>query len=458
MKLSELWEWYGTVDRGTYAFWGFLLFAIKHNLDRFVAAAFFQHPLFLYSYLISSPSGTLLTIQPRDLPLYATLVVLALPFIWIGTVLTIRRLRSIGLSPWLVFLFFVPALNLLFFLLLCLIPPSADVAVVAKPGRLRLLDRLIPDDKFGSAALALALNVVSALLFTLFSVDVMRNYGWGLFVGMPFCLGFTSVLIYSYHRPRSLGSCLIVSLCSVGLVGAALTAFAFEGIICVLMAAPLAVVLAMLGAWIAYLLQSRPASKQGIAPMFFTLIFAVPLITGMESTDPRPSQFEVKTAIEIDAAPEEVWKHVIAFSELPEPKEWIFRIGIAYPVRARIDGAGIGAVRHCEFSTGEFTEPIEVWKTNELLKFSVTSNPQPMQEWTPYSRIRPPHLDGFLVSNGGQFKLTRLPGNRTYLEGTTWYRHHMWPETYWKLWADFIIHKIHMRVLNHVAFQSRTGK
>ena len=454
MKLSELWEWEGTVDRGTYAFWGCLLFAVKHNLDRFVAAAFFGHTLFLNYYLIPARKGTVLSILPQDVPLYATLVVLAIAFIWIGTVLTIRRLRSIGLSPWLVLLFFVPALNLLFFLLLCLLPPSSEVVVTAKPGRLGLLDRLIPDDKFGSAALALALNVVSALLFTLFSVDVMRNYGWGLFVGMPFCLGFTSVLIYTYHRSRSLGSCLIVSLCSIALVGAALTAFAFEGLVCIVMAAPLAAALAMLGALVAYLLQSRPASKQGVAPMFFALIAAVPLITGMESADPHPSQFEVKTAIEIDAAPQQVWNHVIAFSELPEPDEWIFRIGIAYPVRARIDGAGVGAVRHCEFSTGEFTEPIEVWKPGELFKFSVTSNPQPMQEWTPYARIRPPHLDGFLVSNGGQFKLTRLSGNRTYLEGTTWYQHHMWPESYWKLWADFIIHRIHIRVLNHVAHES----
>ncbi len=455
MKVSELWTWGGKVDRGTYAFWGCLLFAVKYNLDRSVAFVFFKHSWSITSYLIPAPSGTVLSIRPEDIALFATLVVLALPFIWVGTMLTIRRLRSIGLSPWLVFLFFVPVLNLLFFLLLCLIPPSDGVAVVSKPGRLRLLDRLIPDDKFGSAALALALNVISALLFTLFSVDVMRNYGWGLFIGMPFCLGFTSVLIYTYHKPRSIRSCLIVSLCSIVLVGAALIAFAFEGMICVLMAAPLAAVLAMLGAWIAYLLQSRPASKHGVAPMFFAMIATIPFITGMESVDPRPSQFEVKTAIEIDAAPEVVWAHVIAFSELPEPQDWIFRIGIAYPVRARIDGAGgAGAVRHCEFSTGEFTEPIEVWKPNELLKFSVTSNPQPMQEWTPYSRIRPPHLDGFLVSNGGQFKLTRLPGNRTLLEGTTWYRHHMWPETYWKLWADFIIHKIHMRVLNHVAHES----
>ena len=56
----------------------------------------------------------------------------------------------------------------------------------------------------------------------------------------------------------------------------------------------------------------------------------------------------------------------------------------------------------------------------------------------------------FLVSSAGQFRLTALPGGRTRLEGTTLYRYHMWPAAYWQLWSDFIIGRIHLRVLNHV--------
>ena len=35
--------------------------------------------------------------------------------------------------------------------------------------------------------------------------------------------------------------------------------------------------------------------------------------------------------LRIDAPPETVWRHVVAFSELPAPEDWLFRIGIAYP-------------------------------------------------------------------------------------------------------------------------------
>jgi hypothetical protein len=141
---------------------------------------------------------------------------------------------------------------------------------------------------------------------------------------------------------------------------------------------------------------------------------------------------------------------VVAFSEIPPPREWLFRAGIAYPIRAEIVGIGVGAERHCVFSTGAFVEPIEVWDEPHRLKFSVTANPPPMEEWTPYPHIDPPHLHGFLVSNGGQFLLTPLPNGRTRLEGTTWYRHGLWPSEYWRVWSDAIIHQIHMRVLTHI--------
>jgi len=149
-----------------------------------------------------------------------------------------------------------------------------------------------------------------------------------------------------------------------------------------------------------------------------------------------------------------VWPNVIAFAQLPPPQELLFRAGIAYPIRAEIQGSGRGAVRHCVFSTGPFVEPIEVRDAPRLLKFSVEQNPAPLEEWTPYERVTPPHLRGFLVSNGGQFLLTPLPGGRTRLEGTTWYHHSMWPAAYWRLWSDHIIHQIHLRVLRYIAARS----
>jgi hypothetical protein len=120
-------------------------------------------------------------------------------------------------------------------------------------------------------------------------------------------------------------------------------------------------------------------------------------------------------------------------------------------------GTGVGAERHCVFSTGAFVEPIEVWDDPHRLKFSVETNPAPMEEWTPYSHTVTAHLHGFLVSNGGQFLLTALPNRGTQLEETTWYRHTLWPAAYWRLWSDTLIHQIHMRVLRHIRKEVERG-
>jgi len=146
-----------------------------------------------------------------------------------------------------------------------------------------------------------------------------------------------------------------------------------------------------------------------------------------------------------------VWRHVVSFSEITESPEWYFRAGLAYPLRAEIRGAGPGAVRYCVFSTGAFVEPIEVWDEPRLLRFRVDENPAPMRELSPWGELDAPHLHGFMVSKAGQFRLTTLPGGRTRLEGTTWYQHGLAPAPYWRLWSDAIIHRIHLRVLRHIA-------
>jgi hypothetical protein len=188
------------------------------------------------------------------------------------------------------------------------------------------------------------------------------------------------------------------------------------------------------------------------------MMLFLPAFLGAEKVAaPDAPVYVVTSAVDIDAPPERVWSNVIGFGQIPPPSDWIFRTGIAYPIRAEISGRGPGATRLCVFSTGPFVEPISVWDEPRLLKFSVSSNPPPMKEWSPYRDLHPPHLENFLVSEGGQFRLIELPGGRTRLEGTTWYRHHMWPAAYWRLWSDAIIHRIHLRVLNHVKALSEQG-
>ncbi len=151
-----------------------------------------------------------------------------------------------------------------------------------------------------------------------------------------------------------------------------------------------------------------------------------------------------------------MWGHVIGYADMPEPADWVFRSGIGYPRRVRLEGAGVGAVRYCDFSTGSFVEPITVWEPGSRLEFDVVESAPPMQEWSPYGDIHPAHLHGYFVSKRGRFVLTALRNGGTLVEGTSWYQHGLAPGPYWRWWSDAIVHRIHRRVLAHIKHLSES--
>jgi len=454
------WRFDGTTSPGRYFTIGCGLSPIKLALDHLVATRAFGRPWSPLSYAITGEIGGLFSLDRDDQVFFATMLALALPFLAVGLVLTVRRLHDAGWPPWLAACFFAPMpINLVFFLVLSLTPTrsvaahgtSGDVVdgpatAVAKPidARHRL------SWKRAIAAILIPLPFAGAVAYL--GTHALGDYGWSLFVGLPFVLPMLSVVIYGHGRDVTRGECLAVGWLWLLVAAVAMVATAFEGLICILMAAPLAAPVAMLGALVGYLVVRTGSHRAGgLGRIALVLVALMPTMVGAEHlATPGPERFTCETSVAIDAPPEAVWRHVVRFPDLDPPTDWLSRLGVAYPIRARIDGTGPGAVRHCEFSTGPFVEPIEVWDEPRLLRFAVTSNPAPMKEWNPLFEIHPPHLDGFLVSERGQFLLDPLPGGRTLLRGSTRYRHGLWPASYWRLWSDPIIHRIHDRVLRHI--------
>lgn len=445
----DFWSWQGRVGRARYLATGVILLAIKHNIDRVVAATY-GYPWTVFNYWVfKTPSG-IEGITRNEANFYAELLIIALPFIWIGTVFTLRRLRDTGLPLWLVVLFFLPFLNLFLFLMLVILPSNQSASAQTDPFPAKFSD-LIPKSEFGSALLGIVVTTGLSIVIATLGASILGNYGWGLFVGIPFFLGLSSVLIYGFHEPRSFGRCLGVAVLSVALVGIALFAIAVEGVICLAMALPLAGILALFGGMMGWALQQR---RQYTAHSFHIASLSILLMPGFilleRYSAEAPALYAVRTEVTINAKPELVWSHVVSFAELPPPTEKMFKTGIAYPIRAEINGQGPGAVRHCLFSTGAFVEPITVWDEPRLLQFEVTSQPAAMEEMSLYSDLRPPHLEHYLISKKGQFQLTALADGTTRLEGTTWYQNRFWPAFYWHYWSDYIIHRIHYRVLAHI--------
>ena len=455
--MLKRWGIQGVTSPGRYFATGVLLATVKLALDHLLAAQVFGRPWSLADYAFPGQIGGILSLDRDDQVFYLSMLALSLPFLIIGLVLTVRRLRDVGWPLWIAAMFFAPApLNIVFFLVLAMTPghrrggatvPDDLGDVPSDP-----MNKPQPTSSPGRALTAILLPMPFAAATLYVATHVLREYGWSVFVGVPFVLPMISVILYGYHEPKP----RTVPRLGHGLDPGgdpALARDGLRGMICLIMALPLLVPVVMLGVMVGYFIittaRNGPAARLGED---------ADASAGDPARDDRRGACDGARTPAVRgqdgrggrATPDRVWRHVVAFPDLPRRPTPSSSPGSPIPIRARIEGRGVGAVRYCEFSTGSFVEPIEVWDEPRLLRFAVTSNPPPMREWNPFVEIHPPHLDGFLVSRRGQFLLTALPGGRTRLEGTTWYHHGLWPAGYWRLWSDAILHRIHSRVLKHV--------
>jgi hypothetical protein len=134
----------------------------------------------------------------------------------------------------------------------------------------------------GSAAVPLLITVPVGLGIAMLGARVLQNYGWGLFVALPFTMGFAAALVYGIRQPRSLGGGVWVARLSVLLLGGALLALAALGGVC------------------GYRVQKR-RRFQNDAPVWLSvlLVFA-PGVEIAEHTAATPSPtYVVRTAIEV---------------------------------------------------------------------------------------------------------------------------------------------------------------
>ena len=434
--------WFGfsdPVDRGTYFRHGLGLMLFKYAVDSLLVWTFAGRVWAPLVYL--SPLWSLRRQFLEDAPVWLApaLLTFALPFLWIGVSMSMRRAIDAGASPKLALLFFIPFVNLFLMLALCLVPSRQhNVPLVTE--RIQ-----VTKDRMRSAMLGVAASLAITLLTVGIGVYLRRSYSTGLFLGVPFTIGYISSYIYNHDADRPPGESVVIAIASVTIAGGALILFALEGALCIAMALPIALILAWPGAVLGRVMARRAT----FAPTGTGVALLVPLLVGVEPRQAPPAH-EVLTVVDIAASPEVVWRHVVTFPDLPPPTGLLFRAGVAAPTRARIDGRGVGAIRYCDFTTGSFVEPITAWEENRLLAFDITAQAPPMTERTPYRDVHPPHLDGYFRATRGEFRLIPLPDGRTRLEGRTQYLVDMFPQGYWTLPARAIVSAIHTRVLHHI--------
>lgn len=439
----ELFALTGRVGRRRYVVTGLVLGALKFAIEYALIHATSGKSLTLSAFLNPMLDERVQLMSGAAPPLFALMAV-AIPFLWIAVAMSMRRALDAGLPALCAILLLLPLLNLVAIAVLSLWP-TEKVSKFRSATR-REIDPAVAERTKLAYFAAIVVPFFVFFIGLLMSVYVFRHYSQSLFIVTPVVMGFVGGYLDRGLRGDSARQSFALASQIVFATAASLLTLALEGAVCLIVLIPIALPLV----WVGVLLGGAAAPVEARPRRTTTLsALMVPLLVMFDVRGESP-EHEVLSVTTIDAPPERVWPHVIGFSELPPATDLFFKLGVAHPVRARLEGSGVGAVRYCEFSTGPFVEPITAWEPPHRLAFDVVEQPHPMRELSPWGAITPPHLEETLHCRRGEFRLVALPDGRTRLEGRTWYAMDLWPQAYFKLWADDLIHRIHVRVLDHI--------
>jgi uncharacterized membrane protein YhaH (DUF805 family) len=351
--------------------------------------------------------------------------------------LAFARAAAAEISGWTGALAMLPGLQIMMLILLA-IPPSRPRADVAA--------RSTESWQISTAALGVLSGAGVCVAAVSLSTLAFGVYGYGLFVVSPLIVGAVAGYMANRRQALSGTQTLLVVTLALAMGAAALIAFMLEGVICIVMAMPLAWVAGVIGG-----LLGRSLAHRGRAPPEAS-VFAVaflPALFAFEHVASSPATFQSSEAVIVAAPPAAVWRAVVAMGPIPERPSLPFRLGLAYPVDGRIEGVGIGAIRKGYFSTGVAFERITAWRPGQELAFTVLSDPPMLRELSPYGGLQTPHLLGYYHTGAADFRITPLPGGRSRLELRTTHVLKLDPAPYWLPFAEWAVHENKLRVLGH---------
>lgn len=251
---------------------------------------------------------------------------------------------------------------------------------------------------------------------------------------VPFVAGLAAAYCWQPLN-RSTGTSALDALWTtlLGVAGAAI--FLREGAVCLVMAFPALYVMIFAGN-----LVGRACFRKDRNNLQLAIFPLCALLTVNDAFHRSDESAVVIDEIVIQAPPEKVWPHVLAFPEIPDPPEyWIFRVGLPYPTRTTNGGDFVGADRQCMFSGGiTIKERIAEFVPREKLTFDIVEQPTH------------PEAYGHITLQRGQFVLRDNRDGTTTLIGSSWYMLHVRPLWYFDLWTRDMTRAVHLRVMNHV--------
>lgn len=188
----------------------------------------------------------------------------------------------------------------------------------------------------------------------------------------PFCVGAVTVLVFARGARIGLRRAQGIAAFSMLLFLFGMFALAIEGLICLVLVAPVFLVASALGALVAALVNNH-WNRPGTTLNCFILL---PFLLGpLESMLPPADSMQlVSSTILIQATPEEVFDQLANVQRI-KPEELGFSlmhvIGLPRPISADMRSTGVGAVRTSRWEKQVwFEEQITVWERPRAMHYA----------------------------------------------------------------------------------------
>lgn len=274
---------------------------------------------------------------------------------------------------------------------------------------------------------------------------------------VPIVMGLITVAEAQHSRLRPIWQWILLPWLPIIVSLAIVYLLNLEGLICILLALPVALVSSSIGGLIAGIVQRyfRRPTRRSLACVLLLPVFIAPL----ELQLPPPAQFRtVQTQIGIQASAETIWKNIEQVKAI-SPEEirptWTHTIGFPLPVAATLSHRGIGGVRHASFERGLlFIETINKWDEGHTLGFSIKANTE---------HIPPQTLDEHVTIGGryfdvlnGEYRLEPQPGGIIILHLSSEERLSMDFNSYAGLWTDAIMRNLQQSILEVIKHRCET--
>lgn len=140
----------------------------------------------------------------------------------------------------------------------------------------------------------------------------------------------------------------------------------------------------------------------------------------------------VGTTMFFEATPEEVWRGILFYEEVPNRPQWLLRLFLPLPVRTEGDKKRVGAPIHCTYESGHIVKRMTSLDGPRAMHFEVVEQQL--------------GVESCITMLEGSYEL-RAVGGGCEVVLTTHYRGHLRPRWLWRGLERYLAHGLHRHIL-----------